>query len=574
MGSIGKNETGSAWRRGALDALAKHAVMVILASVLWTTAAAAHPMGNFAVCHFAAIRPFTEEIRIHYIIDMAEVPTYHELKKIDTNGDKQYTDSELSAYLEKHDELLVSGLDLEIDGERRPLDIRDSNLEIRDGLPGLKILWFEFSLSASVPEKQWPKRTVSYADNNFPDDMGWKEIRVFGSPETVIIEKSELSPKTSDGLTNYPESLTGDPPLDLSVTFTYGPGSSDELYALDSGAAPDKSEKQLGFSERVMKKFDIFPYLEKETLSTRVVIVGIIFAFILGCFHALAPGHGKTLVAAYLVGTKGRPTDALTLGFIVTFTHVAAVLAIFVILLSFWDRLNTEHLYGWLAAASGVVIAGMGLWIIFRNYRGKYIPHVHDEFGRHVSPEELKNRPELLEHSSGHGPHGHTHSHDAHHNGHSHDHDHSHDHHSHDHDHSHDHEYGHQRDTGESLSGAHTPPNDSDKSRKGVRFIDLLTLGVTGGIVPCPTAIIILFASIGLNRLAFGLILMISFSVGLAFVLIAIGLMIVYTRNFAESRMKFETSRVIGFLPYVSGALVALIGLGIFINGLRSAGLI
>jgi nickel/cobalt transporter (NicO) family protein len=107
-----------------------------------------------------------------------------------------------------------------------------------------------------------------------------------------------------------------------------------------------------------------------------------------------------------------------------------------------------------------------------------------------------------------------------------------------------------------------------------VKFMDLLTLGVTGGIVPCPTAIIILFAAIGLDRLSFGLMLMISFSVGLAFVLILIGLTIVGTRKAAESRFKLAESRLVRFMPYVSGTLIVLIGLGITVRALKAAGIL
>ncbi len=569
------------------------ALLLVLFTVVVATRAGAHPMGNFAVCHFSAVRAFPDEVRIHYIIDIAEVPTFHELKKLDTNGDKKYTDEEIAAYRDKIDDLLASGLQLEIDGVQQPLKIRKSLLEIRDGLPGLKVMWIELQLSAAVPARQWPKRTVEYVDNNFPDIMGWKEIRVYGSPETVIIDTSDLSPKKSNALTEYPESLTSDPPLDLKVTFTFGPGESDKLYALDSGKVNEKSKTVMGFAARVKKIFDIYPYLKKESLSTHAVVVGLIFAFVLGCFHALSPGHGKTLVAAYLVGTRGKPTDALTLGLIVTFTHVAAVLAIFAVLLSFWARLNTEHLYGWLGVSSGIIIALMGVWIIMRNYRGRYIPHVHDEFGRHVSPEELKKRPELLEYAHGHTHDGHAHHHGEYthtHDGHSHDHnldvahtpshDHAHEHthardHAHDvhqhvhcaHDHTHPHSHDH---SGEPAAGDVSEAAAADK--KGVHLIDLLTLGITGGIVPCPTAIIILFASIGLNRLGFGLMLMVSFSVGLAFVLILIGLTIIYTRNIAVSRFQIETAKFIHIFPYISGVIVALIGLGIFANGLRAVG--
>jgi len=506
----------------------------------------AHPMGNLAICHFSAIRAFDNAVKIHYIVDIAEVPSYHEMKKIDTDEDGVYSEAELAAYRKILSQKLVDGLELEVSGEPAQLEVRDSLIELRDGLPGLKTLWVELHLEAPFAAGKWTKREIHYRDTNYPDKMGWKEIRIFGGPNTKIIDSTRLSPKTSNALSEYPETLVDDPPTDLEVTFTAVPGKPDEMYALDTGEESGGAEEEKGgLLAAITKFFDVFPYLEKKDLSTGVWLIGLSFAFILGCFHALSPGHGKTLVAAYLVGTKGKFSDAVVLGAIVTFTHVAAVLVMFLVLLTFWERLNAEVVYAWLGVGSGVIIIGMGAWIFYRNLTGRYIPHEHDEFGRHIHPSD-----------------------DHHHEAHSHDHHHGHPH-GHDHPHSHEHDHDHH---------GHPHPGETAETtgeeREGVRFMDLLTLGITGGIVPCPTAIVILFAAIGLNRLPFGLAMMVAFSIGLAFVLIIIGLTIVGTRSAAEARFGAAVqSRVVNFLPYVSGTLIALIGIGICLNGLKSAGL-
>ncbi|MFV9689957.1 MAG: sulfite exporter TauE/SafE family protein [Desulfobacteria bacterium] len=238
-------------------------------------------------------------------------------------------------------------------------------------------------------------------------------------------------------------------------------------------------------------------------------------AMLLGAMHALEPGHGKTVVAAYLIGSKGRKIDAVILGVIVTFTHTFSIilLAIAVKLTSNRITLTEESLHGYLGTVAGLMIFIIGIWMLVQRIRGREPFHFH--------------------------------SHD-------HDHDHSHDH-DHDH-HNHDHQHGHDSDN-------HT------HGEKRTSYWQLCLLGISGGIVPCPAAIAILLASLAGGRLEEGLTYVLLFSLGLAVVLIAIGLVVVgagkLTSRFLNAK-KFARK-----ISIVSAVLITLIGGGAIIGSIR-----
>ncbi len=223
-------------------------------------------------------------------------------------------------------------------------------------------------------------------------------------------------------------------------------------------------------------------------------------AFLLGAAHALTPGHGKAIVAAYLAGSRGRVVDAVYLGSIVTATHTASVFALGLITLYASQHVALDRIYPWLSALSGALVAGIGGWLLWkRTHAGHSHHHPHD--------------------------HAHPHSHP------------------HDHDHSHDHPHDH----------SHLP---APMSRGG-----LLSLGVSGGIVPCPEAMVVLMISISLRKIGLGLAILLSFSLGLAAVLIAIGMAMVLAapvlKRFTGERGWLRT------VPVASAAVVTLLGLAL-----------
>ena len=262
--------------------------------------------------------------------------------------------------------------------------------------------------------------------------------------------------------------------------------------------------------------------LRSEELTLGLIVGALALSFFLGAAHGLEPGHGKTIVAAYLVGARGTIGNALFLGGVVTFTHTMSVILLGLVALFASQYILPEQIFPYLGTASGLLIIGLGTWLLVGHLRGR--------------------------------GHGHSHSHEAHHRGHSH----SHEEHHHGHDHSHEAHHAHSH--GEHGHGhSHEIPNK-------VTLGSLLTLGISGGIVPCPGALVILLLAVALHRIAFGLLLLVAFSVGLAAILIAIGILIVKARPLVD---RFSgDGRWIQRLPIASAVVIIVVGLGIALHSL------
>ena len=272
----------------------------------------------------------------------------------------------------------------------------------------------------------------------------------------------------------------------------------------------------------------------------QINIIYYLTATLLGGMHALEPGHGKTVVAAYLIGTKGKKIDAVILGLVVTLTHTFSVilLAIAAKVASTRMTLTDESLHGYIGLIAGLLILAVGIWMLVQRIRGK------DPFHHH-----------------GHShPHHHNHDHD-----HAHEHDHDHEHHdleNHSHTHSHhDHDHGHD------IQHNHAHDHGHVHGEKKEGYWQLFLLGVSGGLVPCPAAIAILLASLGTGRLGEGLIYILLFSLGLASVLIAIGITVVSAGKFAARFL--DAKQLANKIAIVSAGLITLIGAATLINSIR-----
>ena len=272
--------------------------------------------------------------------------------------------------------------------------------------------------------------------------------------------------------------------------------------------------------------------LINRPLTLQLAIVALVVSFVLGGLHALTPGHGKAIVAAYLVGSKGRVIDAVFLGLVVTFTHTFSVIALGVVMLVA-QEFAPEDIVPWLSLFSGALIVGIGAWLLARNMKQYYSGGAHSRGHSHTS-------------------HSHDHSHDHDHphaDDHDHEHDTSHDH-SHDDDHGHSHDHTHTHSHG-GRTHSHAPPE-----RTG--FWGLLSLGISGGIVPCVDALIGLLFAISLGKLVWGLIILCAFSFGLAAVLVAIGILMVMAKPLIA---RFTGEGIwLQRLPIMSAAVVILLG--------------
>jgi len=266
--------------------------------------------------------------------------------------------------------------------------------------------------------------------------------------------------------------------------------------------------------------------LHQQELTPWMIAAGLGIAFILGAAHALTPGHGKTIVAAYLVGSRGTLKHAAFLGAMVTFTHTVSVFLLGLATLFLFHYVVPQNVTQVLGAISGLSIIVIGGWMLLKRLRGASHSHAHSQDHDHE--------------------HSHTHDHV-----HSHEHAHVHAHEHHHHDHSHDHGHAHTHSHG---PGGHTHSHMPDE----ISWSSLVALGASGGLVPCESALVLLLTAIALRRVGLGLFLLVSFSLGLALVLMAIGILVIYAKNLLPSST--GGNRFFRWMPVASAAVVMLLG--------------
>lgn len=242
--------------------------------------------------------------------------------------------------------------------------------------------------------------------------------------------------------------------------------------------------------------------LHQGALTPWMLAAAIGIAFALGAAHALTPGHGKTIVAAYLVGSRGTLRHAAFLGAMVTFTHTVSVFLLGMATLFLFQYVVPERVTRVLGAISGLSIVAIGAWMLYKRLGA---PHAH--------------------------PH-HHHDHDHHHHGHSHDDEHHHD---------HDHAHGH----------SHMPDE--------ISWSGLVALGASGGLVPCESALVLLLTAIAMRRVGLGLVLLVFFSLGLALVLMGIGVAVIYAKNLLPASAR-ERTGFFRWMPVASAAVVLVLG--------------
>jgi nickel/cobalt transporter (NicO) family protein len=441
--------------------------LAILAALLAPAAAAAHPLGNFTVNRFSAIEASGGRLYVKHVLDLAEIPTFQEGKRVRAPGFA-------------HE--LAGRLRLAVDGRPARLRLLDSATHLRPGAGGLKTLRFE-----AVYEAGRAGHALEFRDTSFASRIGWREVVVRADRGARVLAASVPVKSVSDELHAYPQDLLSDP-LDVrSARASIRPGSAE-------GTPPAIGDAQAarhgsgGFESLI----------DHGQLGLGFVLLAIVIAAFWGAAHALTPGHGKAIIAAYLVGSRGTPRHALLLGLIVTVTHTAGVFGLGIVTLALSELFVPEQLYPWLNLVSALLVIGVGLTVLRLRVREWARPRPHR--------------------------HHHHHGEDHHH---------------------HDHE--------------HVPTPGS-----GPR--GLVAVGVSGGLLPCPTALVVLLAAISLHRVAFGLLLIVAFSLGLASVISGIGLLAVTARR-AFSRVSFD-GPVVRALPAVSALVVLTLGVAMTLRTL------
>jgi len=467
--------------------------------------AQAHPLGNFTINHSSSLEFAEETARITYVLDFAEIPTLQQKARLDADGDGKLSDREADTYLDAEMPSLVEGLRLRAGDEVLPLEVLHRSAEYRSGQGGLPTLRLEAHLLADLP-KDW-RGEGHYADRTYANRLGWREIVVRGGPAVAIRNSTVQANSASNELRSYPRDMLSSPPDVREASFTLAPGDG----SVENETAGRTVERVGTSFGGVRGRVDALVSVER--LSEAVVALSMLAAFFWGAAHALTPGHGKAVVAAYLIGARGSARHAGILGLTITLTHTAGVFVLGAVTLYLSRYILPEVLYPWLSVASGVLVVLIGLVLLYRHLDKR----PHDRKARHTHAGE---------HSHAHN----THSHDG---------------------------YTH----------AHLPADDPRITWRG-----LMALGVSGGLVPCPAALVLLLGAISLDRLGFGMVLVLAFSAGLAVVLTGIGLLMIYARKLFE-RFSFET-RVPRLLPIVSASIITLAGVGIALGALQQTGIV
>ena len=495
-------------------------------AVLWLAAApvAAHPLGNFSISHYAGIEIGADAVQIRYVVDMAEIPTFQEMQDGGLVAEPGHPS--VAPWVTRMVDALGRGLRLEVDGARLALTPSGSEIIFppgAGGLPTLKLgVVYTAPLAASAPREA----TLRYADENYAGRAGWKEVIVTAGRGVTLLTSTAPRTDRSRQLSDYPTDLLDSPPQDLEarVTFRAEPAS---LAATPTPApaapAPPAATLTLQPNTQSSPSNRFADLMRTSRPGSGLVTTALLVAAALGAFHALEPGHGKTVVAAYLVGSRGTARHAIILGLIVTASHTAGVYLLGGVTFYASQHIVPERLYPWLSLGSGLTIAILGAVLFYRRYAGQDQGHDHDHGHHH-------------HHHDG-GDHDHAHDPAS-----SHAHDHTHG--THDPANTHGHAHGHRHD--------HGP----------VSLRALFALGISGGIIPCPAALVVLLSALSMRRVGFGLLLIVAFSIGLAAVLVMIGILMVYARRLM-ARFREDGPLIHRWLPLTSSAVMMLLGIGI-----------
>lgn len=460
--------------------------------------ALAHPLGNFTINHYSRLEPGPGEMRIFYVLDMAEIPAFQTMQKIDADRDGKMNERETGRFIEEKTESVVQNLALSLDGKSATMQVLSPTLGFPSGQGNLTLLRLSFWLVAVLPQTSAESMAVEYHDNNDPERLGWREIVARGTNGVNVLDSDVSDKDISDELRQYPQNMLSSPVRQLSAKFrisgTLVSPQQQQAAANTAGTSPFGSAKTDGEFAELITLRDLTP---------SVIVIALLTAIALGALHALEPGHGKTMAAAYLVGTRATPRHAIGLGLTITTMHTSSVFIMGLVTLFASQYILPEKLFPWLGLASALIVIGMGLRMFISRLRNP-VSHAHTH--------------DMGEHSHN-GAAGHSH--------------------------------------------AHVLP----EGKSGWRGI--LTVGIAGGLVPCPAALIVLLSALGLGRLGFGMMLIVAFSAGLALVLSLVGITVLYGEKWLKRRradnklaqLVPSMARFVQALPAFSGLLVVGAGL-------------
>jgi len=553
-------------------------------------AAPAHPLGNFTVNHYDGLTFSPGRVEDFAVIDAAEIPTLQAKASVNLSGGGQASAAERAAYAAKRCRALAGALVLEVGARRSPFLVEGADFVYRPGAAGLQTSRLTCRMNASTGSPQ--ASSVAFRDDFDGAGVGWHEVTAVASG--VALVDSPLPAKSiSQTLLRYPNDLLSSP-LDVrGATLhlrpdggsTYGGGFHVSGSNVFARAVNGLNTTFNGFAGR-------------QHLTLGVGLLAVLLAVLLGAGHALLPGHGKTIMAAYLVGRRGRLRDVVTVGATVTLTHTAGVLLLgLVISLSATFAPSAAEKY--LGVGSGALVALVGVGLLVTALRRRREAGGHSPLEPSAVIPELARSGALVataaashrtpvnavvpDHDAplvGAHPHAHPHAdeHDHPHGvsgwfggAHSHGPDgHSHGPAGHSHGPTGHGPAGHGPTVHDHASpGGHRTSNDRPFGRGG-----LVGLGIAGGLVPSPSALVVLLGAIGLGRTVFGVLLVLAYGAGLALTLTAAGLLLVPLARRAQGitahpRLQ-RAARLVEALPVATAALVVMVGIGLAVRSLTA----
>ena len=467
----------------------------VLAPLFLATAALwAHPMGNFSVSHYSRIEVNGRGAAIRYVLDLAEIPTFELFQQWGASRDRALPQARQWA----------GNLAIAIDGRPVAVRVEKAELFLADGAANMPVARIVADLEIdAVPG------ALTYEDRNYAGRSGWKEIVIRAGHAVHLTASSASAGERSAELTAYPQDPMLAPPQDWKASLAWtatpaplpvnaarrvAPTPPPRVAALATAPVPPPIVSAAG---TVVRGDYLSQLLHRTEIGWGLTLIGMAVAFGLGALHALSPGHGKTIVAAYLVGSRGTCKHAVFLGAMVTFTHTASVFLLGFVTLFLSNYVLPEKLFPILGAISGLSIVWVGATLFFRRLGGVR---------------------------------GHRHHHHHHHHG------------------------GLVHDHGDGHLHSHVPEGE-------VTMGSMIALGASGGLVPCPSALVLLLSAIALGRTALGMLLLVGFSAGLAMVLMGMGVLVLCVGNLLPAGRKLTGSKAFRLLPVASAALITCIGL-------------
>ncbi|WP_078869149.1 sulfite exporter TauE/SafE family protein [Streptomyces sp. NRRL B-1347] len=446
--------------------------------------AGAHPLGNFTVNQYDGLRLTPGRLHIDHVEDLAEIPAAQAEPAIEREGRARWARERCRAAAARS----------EAEAGGRPLALRTAaaTARLRPGQAGLPTVRVECRLTAPLPPGALTLRFRAASQ----DTPGWREITARG--DRMTLSGSSVPRKSrSERLTRYPSGASS--PDAVSASLRAGPGGpalADEPPPAPGSALPRAATDAL---TGLVARHDLTPAFAALALGT---------ALLLGALHAIAPGHGKTLMAA-TAAARGRASlrDVLPLAASVTVTHTLGVVALGLLVAG--GSAAAPSVVAWLGVASGALVTGAGALLVRRAWRRRRKPHHHH--------------------------HHHSHSHSP---SDSHPHSHSHSHH-------------------------HPPP-----TLRGT-----LLLGFAGGLVPSPSAVVVLVGAAALGEAWFGLLLVLAYGAGLAVTLTAAGFLVVRLGTAAGRRLTRGRAPGLArrFAPLGSACVVLALGCGLVVKGAATA---